>query len=76
MRNRAWWVVAIWLVAATPAAAAEVVKDDWNWPAAMAAVAKKHTGEPGKVVPIGDSITYANPAGRPCSFASDTRPAL
>jgi lysophospholipase L1-like esterase len=63
MLKRAWWSAAIWLVAAT-AAAAEVVKDDWDWPTAMAAVAKKHTGEPGKVVPIGDSITYANSAGR------------
>ena len=58
------WMAAIWIVANATASAADVVKDSWDWPTAMAAVAKKHAGDPGKVVPIGDSITYANPAGR------------
>jgi lysophospholipase L1-like esterase len=64
MKQPAAWVVAVWLTAAAAASAAEIVKDNWDWPAAMAAAARKYEGEPGKVVPIGDSITYANPAGQ------------
>jgi lysophospholipase L1-like esterase len=36
----------------------------WDWPAAMKKIAAKYTGKPGMVVPMGDSITYANQAGR------------
>ncbi|MFH1708630.1 MAG: SGNH/GDSL hydrolase family protein [Planctomycetota bacterium] len=38
--------------------------DAADWAAAMLAVAKKFTGEAGTVVPMGDSLTYANQAGR------------
>jgi lysophospholipase L1-like esterase len=38
--------------------------DEAGWAAAMLAVAKKYTGEAGLVVPMGDSLTYANQAGR------------
>ena len=74
MRNRAGCVVAAWLAAAATAPSAEVVKDVWDWPTAMAAVATKHRGEPGKVVPIGDSITYANQAGRWARRGEDRTP--
>ena len=58
------WMAAVWALVATTASAAEVVKDSWDWPGAMRAVARKYDGPPGKVVPIGDSITYASQAGR------------
>jgi lysophospholipase L1-like esterase len=62
--KRALLIVAACLAATSTAPAAGVVAEDWNWPAAMAAVAARYAGQPGKVVPIGDSITYANSAGR------------
>jgi lysophospholipase L1-like esterase len=64
MKRLAAWKAAIWVMAAAGASAAEIVKDAWDWPAAMAAAARKYEGVPGKVVPIGDSITYASPAGQ------------
>jgi lysophospholipase L1-like esterase len=60
-----WVLVAAACVACLPAArAADVVKDSWAWPKAMKAVTAKFKGAQGKVVPIGDSISYANPAGQ------------
>ena len=41
-----------------------VVKETWDWAAAMLPVAKKFTGAQGKVVLIGDSLTYANQSTR------------
>ncbi len=35
-----------------------------DYPKAMKKVAKKFKGDQGKVVPMGDSLTYANQAGR------------
>lgn len=40
-----------------------VVKDTWDWPAAMQKVTRQFKGTPGMVLHIGDSITYANPYG-------------
>lgn len=58
-------LVAVACLACLPAArAAEAIKDAWDWPRAMKAVTAKYKGAQGKVVPIGDSITYANPAGQ------------
>ena len=64
MTRHAAWIAAFWILAATAATATEVVKDSWDWPTAMKAVTAKYKGPQGKVVPIGDSITYANPAGQ------------
>jgi lysophospholipase L1-like esterase len=64
MKRHAACRAAVWITAAAAASAAEIVKDAWDWPAAMTASARKYEGEPGKVVPIGDSITYANSAGQ------------
>ena len=74
MRRHAGWMAVAWLAAAVAAPAADVVKDDWGWPAAMAAVAKKHKGAAGKVVPIGDSITYANPSGQWARYGKGRTP--
>lgn len=40
----------------------DIKTDNWNWAAEMKKVAKNYKGEKGKVVPLGDSITYANQA--------------
>jgi lysophospholipase L1-like esterase len=53
--------------AATPAApATSAVKEDWDWAAAMAAVAKQGRGKNGEgvVLSLGDSLTYANQSTR------------
>ena len=41
-----------------------VVKESWEWEKAMLETAKKFKGQDGKVVPMGDSLTYANQAGK------------
>lgn len=38
--------------------------ETWDYVAAVTAIAQKFGGSAGKVVPMGDSITYANQAGR------------
>ncbi|MFC1582040.1 SGNH/GDSL hydrolase family protein [Planctomycetota bacterium] len=57
------------------AGAAGTVKDSWNWPAKMLTIAKKYKGPNGKVVPLGDSITYANQAGRYARYGKSRTPA-
>jgi lysophospholipase L1-like esterase len=54
--------------------AADVIKDAWDWPAAMKAVTVKYKGPQGKVVPIGDSISYANPSGQWARYGKDRTP--
>jgi lysophospholipase L1-like esterase len=73
MKRHVAWVAAVWIVAAA-ASAGEVVKDDWGWPAAMKAVTAAYKGAQGKVVPIGDSITYANPAGQWARYGKGRTP--
>ena len=41
-----------------------MIGETWNWPAAMLSVASRFAGLEGKVVPMGDSNTYANQASR------------
>jgi len=41
-----------------------VVKESWDWATAMQPVAKKFSGAQGKIILIGDSITYANQSTR------------
>ena len=55
-------IVVAWL----PAQGREVVKEDWNWAAAMFKVAKKGKGSnnEGVVLTLGDSICYANQSTR------------
>ena len=75
MRARCAGALAGWILVATACgAAADVVKDDWDWPAAMRQVAGRFRGTPGKVVPIGDSITYANPAGQWARYGKGRTP--
>jgi lysophospholipase L1-like esterase len=38
--------------------------ETWDYAPTVQAIAARFTGEPGKVVPMGDSITYANQAGK------------
>lgn len=60
-----------------PMALAETPKvhtESWDWPAAMKKVTAKFTGRPGKVVPMGDSITYANQAGRWARYGKSRTP--
>jgi lysophospholipase L1-like esterase len=38
--------------------------ESWDYVPAVQAIAAKFTGEAGKVVPMGDSITYANQSGK------------
>lgn len=68
------WILAAFLVTSEVARGADVVDDDWDWPSAMAEVAKRFQGESGKVVPIGDSITYANPAGQWVRYGQSRTP--
>lgn len=42
----------------------EVGVETWDWPAAMLPVARRFEGQEGMVLPMGDSNTYANQAGR------------
>ena len=51
-------------VGGTRSEAVEVQKDTWNWAVSMLSVARHFDGAQGKVAPMGDSNTYANPAGR------------
>jgi lysophospholipase L1-like esterase len=41
-----------------------VVRETWDWAAAMIPVAKKFTGRQGQIVLLGDSLTYANQSTR------------
>ena len=41
-----------------------VSSETWDWPAAMLSVARRFEGREGMVLPMGDSNTYANQAGR------------
>jgi lysophospholipase L1-like esterase len=52
--------------ASAPAASAAVVKEDWDWAAAMTAVAKqgREKNREGVVLSLGDSLTYANQSTR------------
>jgi hypothetical protein len=51
-------------VGGTRSEAVEVQKDTWDWAVSMLSVARHFDGAQGKVAPMGDSNTYANPAGR------------
>src|SRR3954470_506088 len=57
------FVLAGLLFATPPAARAEEtpLPQEWEYAAAMRAVAAKGTGRPGVVLHVGDSITYASP---------------
>ena len=46
----------------------KAVTETWDWEKAMLKVTKQYKGDEGKVVPFGDSITYANQAGRWARF--------
>ena len=52
------------LVSDANAEVLEVQQDTWDWPRAMQSVTRRFAGSHGMVVPLGDSNTYANPAGR------------
>jgi len=49
---------------AVPREGRQVVKETWDWPAAMIPVARKFTGTQGVVLLLGDSLTYANQSSR------------
>ena len=51
-----------------PTQSGPVRRETWDWVSAMLKVARMYRGEEGKVVPFGDSITYANQAGRWARF--------
>ncbi|PCJ62867.1 MAG: hypothetical protein COA79_01705 [Planctomycetota bacterium] len=44
--------------------AGDVKKETWDYTKTAKELSKKFTGSKGKVVPLGDSITYANQAGK------------
>ena len=41
-----------------------VVKDSWAWPREIIPVARRFTGTPGKIILLGDSLTYTNHSTR------------
>ncbi len=53
---------------------AQSTGEDWDWPAAMKRVAANSKAKVGKVVLMGDSITYANQAGRWARYGQDRTP--
>ena len=58
------WIAILGAAVATSGLGAEPVKETWDWPSAMKQVTAKFKGRAGMVVPMGDSLTYANQAGR------------
>ena len=58
------WIALCGIGPTTRTDASEVRTEAWDWSAAMKKVTAKFKGQAGMVVPMGDSITYANQAGR------------
>lgn len=56
------------------ALSAQPVTEKWDWAAAMKPVSARYTGRPGMVVLMGDSLSYANPAGRWARYGEQRTP--
>ena len=55
------WVCVTFCLQPPAPAEESLLPQDWDYAAAMRAVAAKGTGRPGVVLHFGDSITYASP---------------